>query len=171
MVFYWPAGRCCQRLCGSQLYSSSCEQCTRNWLDLRYWVGCLVLAWSSCTEYPGWTIPRLPIFGLGFFFLEKVASDLCKRQGYRGGPLSDSHTSHQLLVSWHFVNETTDREALLRVKYGMDFCLDKPEDKSSHSHFVEGALEMEMESHRGCQYHEEANSAWKLRANHCGVYP
>ena len=85
-----------------------------------FWWNPVVLAW----ERPG--LPVLsqiagPIQHFKSAVLDawrnKVAGDLCARQGFRGGPLLDIHGSLQLLNSSHV------REGLLRsVMVGMVFC-------------------------------------------------
>ena len=53
--------------------------------------------WDS--EQAGWIRPRLP--PLRMVWQSKVATDLCKRKGFRGGFGLDLYGSHQLLVSSH----------------------------------------------------------------------
>ena len=73
-------------------------------LRIGFWWNPIVLAW----ERPG--LPALSLIAgtLQHFraavldaWRNKVAGDLCSRQGFRGGPLLDVHGSLQLLNSSH----------------------------------------------------------------------
>ena len=57
-------------------------------------------AWSSCTAYDDWPYSAFRS-AIWQAWQHKVATDLCKRKGFRGGFGFDLYGSHQLLVSSH----------------------------------------------------------------------
>ena len=58
-------------------------------------------AWSSSAAYDDWAIIQHFRGAIWQAWQSKVAVDLCKRKGFRGGFGVDLYGSHQLLVSSH----------------------------------------------------------------------